>query len=240
MVGLVDDGQLDRIERAGAALDQVDEPAGASRPRRRPRDGVPASASGWVARRLPLGRIRPEAGPSGASASVTCMASSRVGTSTRRARATGAGRPCSSRAISGRPNASVLPAPVAARPSRSRPASTSGMIAAWIGNGSVMPAGRARRSARWAGPARRSSADLGWEPPGRGVRPTPFGSLDPFGSAEPGGVGDPGGVGGPGGGGGPDGAARRRGLALRRADKGGTQGSFTRAGRWRVPAIRSA
>ena len=58
-----------------------------------------------------------------------------------RIRATGARRWASRRrATSGRPNASVLPEPVGARPQTSRPARTSGMTAAWIGNGSVIPA----------------------------------------------------------------------------------------------------
>ena len=43
------------------------------------------------------------------------------------------------RASMGRPNASVLPEPVCARPRTSRPASASGTAAAWIGNGAVTP-----------------------------------------------------------------------------------------------------
>ena len=39
----------------------------------------------------------------------------------------------------GRPKARVLPEPVRPRPSTSLPASASGMVAAWIGNGSPMP-----------------------------------------------------------------------------------------------------
>ena len=42
------------------------------------------------------------------------------------------------RSIIGRPNASVLPEPVHALPQTSRPASASGIVSAWIGNGSVM------------------------------------------------------------------------------------------------------
>ena len=65
--------------------------------------------------------------PSGARASCTCWASSRVGT---RTRPRGARRPCltsaPTRASSGRPKASVLPEPVAALPSTSRPARASG------------------------------------------------------------------------------------------------------------------
>ena len=52
-----------------------------------------------------------------------------------------------SRVSSGRPKASVLPDPVWARPSMSRPASASGSARAWIANGSRMSlAARARTS----------------------------------------------------------------------------------------------
>ena len=44
-----------------------------------------------------------------------------------------------SRASIGRPKARVLPEPVSARPSMSRPASASGRVRAWIGNGVSMP-----------------------------------------------------------------------------------------------------
>ena len=75
------------------------------------------------------------------SSSATWRASSRVGTSTRP-------RGCSawrvefdrlSRVSIGSPNASVLPEPVWARPSTSRPASASATVRAWIGDGTVMP-----------------------------------------------------------------------------------------------------
>ena len=49
------------------------------------------------------------------------------------------------RASIGRPNASVLPEPVCARPRTSRPARASGRVAAWIGRGVLMP--RAVRAA---------------------------------------------------------------------------------------------
>ena len=87
----------------------------------------------------------------GSRASLTCMASSRVGTRTRALRRFGCGRtPSASRVIVGRPKARVLPDPVRPRPRTSRPASASGMVAAWIGNGSVMPS-RASRSTMRSG-----------------------------------------------------------------------------------------
>src|SRR5262249_47071801 len=48
--------------------------------------------------------------------------------------------PPDSPATSGRANASVLPEPVRPRPRMSRPAKASGSVAAWIGNGVVIPA----------------------------------------------------------------------------------------------------
>ena len=83
--------------------------------------------------------VRPIALANGASASTTCWASSRVGTSTSPRGLRGRARPPSSRASMASPKASVLPEPVWPRPSRSRPASVSGRVAAWIGNGSVKP-----------------------------------------------------------------------------------------------------
>ena len=84
-------------------------------------------------------RLSPWIRASGASTSATCIASSRVGTSTRaRAQPEGAFEP-DRVVIIGSPKPSVLPDPVCPRPSTSRPASASGMVAAWIGNGWVMP-----------------------------------------------------------------------------------------------------
>ena len=85
--------------------------------------------------------FRPSASPSGRSASATCMASSRVGTSTR---ARGAfdiriEPDVARRASIGRPKAIVLPPPVWARPSTSRPANASGIACDWIANGFSMP-----------------------------------------------------------------------------------------------------
>ena len=99
-------------------------------------------SSSWrfIAAPPTIGRTRtPIVRPSGASASVTCRASSRVGTSTKPSGRPGRTRAPASLAISGRPNASVLPEPVEPRPRTSRPARTSGIVAAWIGKASVMP-----------------------------------------------------------------------------------------------------
>lgn len=70
---------------------------------------------------------------------VTCMASSCVGISMRPWGLCGPAAAPSRCAINGRPNASVLLALVAARPSRSWSARTLGIVAAWIGNGDAMP-----------------------------------------------------------------------------------------------------
>ena len=45
----------------------------------------------------------------------------------------------SMRATSGTPKAMVLPEPVGARPHTSRPSSASGMVAAWMSKGCVIP-----------------------------------------------------------------------------------------------------
>ena len=81
----------------------------------------------------------PSESASGDRESVTCIASSRVGTSTRPRGRRGVRWPPSRRASIGRPKARVLPAPVAARPITSRPAMAAGIVAAWTGNGVAMP-----------------------------------------------------------------------------------------------------
>ena len=73
----------------------------------------------------------------GVSASVTCWASSRVGTRTRASGACGSARRPAVRASSARPKARVLPEPVRPRPRTSRPASEFGRVAPWMGKGSV-------------------------------------------------------------------------------------------------------
>ena len=50
------------------------------------------------------------------------------------------GRASTVRTTSGRPKARVLPEPVLAFPHTSTPASASGMVSAWTGNGLVIPA----------------------------------------------------------------------------------------------------
>ncbi len=75
----------------------------------------------------------------GVSASVTCWASSRVGTRTSASGYRATARFPAVRASSGRPKARVLPEPVRPRPSTSRPAIESGSVAPWIGKGSVTP-----------------------------------------------------------------------------------------------------
>ena len=75
----------------------------------------------------------------GVSASVTCWASSRVGTRTSASGLRGSARCPAVRASSASPKARVLPEPVRPRPSTSRPASEFGRVAAWIGNGTVTP-----------------------------------------------------------------------------------------------------
>ena len=94
---------------------------------------------------------RPITWTSGCSASLTCWASSRVGTRITERTTPGLALPPAARvAMSGRPKPSVLPEPVWPRPRTSRPARASGMVACWIGNGVVMPS-RARRSTSGAG-----------------------------------------------------------------------------------------
>ena len=95
---------------------------------------------------------------SGVSVSLTCMASSRVGTRTRPSgRLTSALRPLRRVSIA-RPNARVLPEPVCPRPRMSRPAMASGSVATWMGKGDSMPA-RCRAGTRgWETP---SSAKVG-------------------------------------------------------------------------------
>ena len=85
--------------------------------------------------------LRPSASPSGRIASATCIASSRVGTSTRPRGAFDIrfDPDVASLASIGRPKAIVLPPPVWARPSTSRPARASGMARDWIANGASMP-----------------------------------------------------------------------------------------------------
>jgi hypothetical protein len=74
--------------------------------------------------------------------SSTCSASSRVGVTMRQRTGWRAGEKLvldfgASRCKSGRVKPAVLPVPVCAAPSRSRPASTTGIACAWMGVGVV-------------------------------------------------------------------------------------------------------
>ncbi len=109
------------------------------------------SASAWRAKAIPPTAVRhhrPRDLASGVSESATCIASSRVGTRTSARGRFGRALPSASRASMARPNARVLPEPVWARPSTSRPARASGMVAVWIGNGVVMPDSASAREQR--------------------------------------------------------------------------------------------
>ncbi len=101
-------------------------------------------------------RYRPR--PRGSRASVTCIASSRVGTRTTASGRRGAALVPATRAMVGRPNARVLPEPVWPRPSTWRPERMSGMVARWMGNGLAMP-WRARPVTRGLGRPRRVNSD---------------------------------------------------------------------------------
>ncbi len=111
--------------------------------------------------------VSPTAWASGARTACTWLASSRVGTSTRPRGRQAMVWPSAKAVTSGMENAIVLPEPVRPRPSTSRPASASGSVAAWIGNGVVIPTSAstlttgagtprdAKLTARAAGMARR-------------------------------------------------------------------------------------
>ena len=140
VVGLVEHGDLDSAERALALPDQVEQPAGrgdehvdATRAARR--SAGPSRRR--RRRRAPARRRLAERGQR-----VLHLLGQLAGRHQHQAaRGAGAGGRAApaSRASIGRPKASVLPEPVSARPSRSRPASASGSVAAWIGNGVLMP-----------------------------------------------------------------------------------------------------
>src|SRR3954447_24392056 len=67
------------------------------------------------------------------------------------------------------PNAIVLPDPVGARPHTSRPASASGSVADWTGNGVVMPRDSRPPVMRAGTPsAAKVGEDMGVAPSGRG------------------------------------------------------------------------
>ena len=143
VVGLVEHGDLDAVERDVPALQVVREPAGAGD------DDVDAAAQrgdlrvGAPRRRRPSGCAGRALVASGAIAASIWRGELAGRRQDQRARAAGPARLlplAASRARTGRTNAYVLPEPVRPRPSTSRPASESGRVAAWIGNGWVMPA----------------------------------------------------------------------------------------------------
>ena len=137
LVGLVQHDDLDRVERQRAATEVVQGPTRAWRPPRpRPaRAPSPGARSAGRRRRAPPGR--PGRGRSGgwparpaSPARGSAPAPAHVDRSTWRSPSSA--RWCSS----GRAKAAVFPVPVAACPSRSRPASSGGIASRWIGVGS--------------------------------------------------------------------------------------------------------
>ena len=112
--------------------------------------------------------VRSMAWASGTSTAWTWLASSRVGTRTRPRGRPALVYPSASPATSGSANPSVLPEPVRPRPRMSRPASASGSVAAWIGNGTVMPASASTPTSRPGTPrsaklaSSRAGLDVAW------------------------------------------------------------------------------
>ena len=165
LVGLVEDDGLDRVEAQRAAADVVERAARAWRRRRPRRARARAAAAGSAGRRRRAGRARRGRGR-------TCAWPRRPASRARAwARAPARRAPCvrrwsSSRCRIGSANAAVLPVPVAAWPSRSRPASSGGIASRWIGVGSSYPrcvraassSSRRPRSAKVVGTASSSSA----------------------------------------------------------------------------------
>ena len=136
LVGLVEDDHADRVEAEAAALEVVDRAAG------RGDDDVDAApqAAQLLADRL-AAVDRQDAGAEARgrtswSASATCIASSRVGTRTSADVLPSAAWPIGMRWSVGSANAAVLPVPVGASASRSRPASSGGIASRWMGVGS--------------------------------------------------------------------------------------------------------
>ena len=149
-VGLVDDDEIDVIERHQTRLDQILEPAGACH-----------DEFGAGVERLALRAVADPAVHGDDIVEATAnerpqLAGDLLGQLAVGARTRAVGRRrCAgrNRATSGRPKASVLPDPVGARPATSRPARASGMTADWMGNGSVIAAA-SRQAHRSAGTPR--------------------------------------------------------------------------------------
>ena len=133
-VGLVEHEQRDAVEAHEAPLDQILEAAG------RGHQDVRAGGLLGLAVDADAAEGGGDAQAAGAReravSSATCMASSRVGTSTRPA-GTLASRLM--RSAIGIAKASVLPLPVGDLARTSRPASASGRTSSWMGKGSEMP-----------------------------------------------------------------------------------------------------
>jgi hypothetical protein len=138
-------GQEAHVEHAVGFVEDEDLDAETQRARSSGRAGGPAWRSGCRRRGAALDlRLHADAAEDAvrarqvlgrrADALGTCAASSRVGVRiSARGRAAGAGALGDRRCSSGRAKAAVLPVPVWARPSRSRPSSSGGMAGAWIG-----------------------------------------------------------------------------------------------------------
>ena len=121
------------VERARALLDQVDQAAGGRD------EDVDAAAQGRICR--PIGgaavdREHPHAERLAERGERVVHLQGQLAGRDQDQAARAAGRaavPPASRASIGRPKARVLPEPVWARPSTSRPASASGRVRAWMG-----------------------------------------------------------------------------------------------------------
>ena len=159
VIGLVQDGDLDLGEAGRAAVDQVDEPAG-----RGDHDVHPAGELVDLPahRGTAVDGGDPDAEPAAQRGEHLGDLPGQFPGRDQDEPARGARdwrRPAwlASRASSGRPKARVLPDPVCARPSTSRPASASGRARAWMAKGALMPCSA---SAATRGPGRPSSAKV--------------------------------------------------------------------------------
>ncbi len=138
MVCFVDDADFDITEVTVTLLDEIGQPPGqATTMSVRARRAATCRLCGLPPNTVTT--LSPIASARGTIAAWTWLASSRVGTSTRPRGRHAIVWPPARTVTSGIANASVLPEPVRPRPSTSRPASASGSVMAWIGNGVVMP-----------------------------------------------------------------------------------------------------
>ena len=139
MVGLIQHADLHIAQVAVPLLDEVSQPPGQATTMSTRLCRAATCAFCPVPPKI-VATVRSITRASGTSTAWTWLASSRVGTSTRPRGRPALVYPSASPATSGIENPSVLPEPVRPRPRMSRPASASGSVAAWIGNGAVMPA----------------------------------------------------------------------------------------------------